>query len=261
MLKRNRFIEINLLLLSCFLSFSAYGRIQPAQLHFYTELVAPFYWLDEHGNPQGAAFELAQEIIKEIELESTIDHLPWARAFHDAVNSPNIVLLTALKTPERTSQLQWLGKMHTANAYFVGLADNIDKPITSLAQAKSYRIGTIRGYGAATYLKQQGFIEGQNLELLLQPEQLWTMLYKKRIDFVLSNLTTGDFEIKKAGFDPDQVKGIYRVDALTVDLEMATGNSTAPKIVEKLRQALQQLKNDGRFQAIMRKWKLDVTPN
>lgn len=258
----NRLFGAYLLLASSLLCFPTAAET-PSEpiLRFYTELVAPFYWLDEKGSPQGAALELAIEIMNESGLKSEIEHLPWARAYHDTVNTPDVVLLTALKTEERKPRLQWLGKVHTARAYLVGLADTEFPAISNLEQAKRFRVGTIRGYGAATYLKQQGFEEGKNLELLLQPEQLWTMLFKKRIDFVLSNLSTGVFEIKEAGFDPNHVERIFHIEDLTVDLEMATGNKTSPEVVDALRKALQQLKSDGRYEAIMRKWKLIETSN
>ena len=259
MFVRKQVFGFNLFLLGCLLSFSVYSKAQPTTLRFYTELVAPFYWLDDNDQPQGAALDLARAVMDDSGLEGEIDHLPWARAYHDAVNYPDIILLTALKTKERIPQLQWLGKVHTANAFMVGLKEKQFPSITNLEQIKQYRVGSIRGYGAVNYLKQQGFTEGENLELLIQPEQLWSMLFMERIDFVLSNLTTGVFEIAAAGFDPDKVQNVFKIAPLTVDLEMATGNKTDPIIVETLRNSLLQLKKDGRYEAIMRKWKLIET--
>lgn len=237
-------------------SFPVNSEEKSASIRFYTELVPPFYWLDENEKPQGAAFDLARALIEETQVTATIEHLPWARAFHEAVNTPDVVLLTALKTKERSSQLQWLGKIHTANAYLIGLQSNHNLTITNLEQAKAYTVGTIRGYGAANYLREKGFEEGVNLKLLSQPDQLWSMLYKKRIDFVLSNLTTGSFEIIDAGWDPAQVTGVFQLKELTVNLEMATGKETASATVNRLRKGLSGLKSNGRFQAIMRKWDL-----
>lgn len=229
---------------------------QPKTIRFYSELVAPFYWLDDNDRPRGAALDLANALIEETNIVATVEHLPWARAFYEAINTPDVVLLTALKTQERSAQLQWLGKVHTANAYLIGLTSNRNLTINNLEQAKGYKVGTIRGYAAASYLRSHGFVEGDNLELLTQPHQLWSMLYKKRIDLVLSNLATGAFEIREAGLDPDLVHGMYQLRELTVNLEMATGKGTTANTANSLRLALSKLKQDGRFQTIMNKWNL-----
>ncbi|WP_100643814.1 substrate-binding periplasmic protein [Alteromonas facilis] len=224
-------------------------------LRFYSELVAPYYWLDESGTPQGAAIDLAEALLNATHLPGTVSHLPWARAFHEAQNRPDIVLLTALKTTARVPELQWIGKVGVAEAYLIGVNDGIDS-ISDLEQAKSLRIATIRGYGSARYLQEHGFVEGENLDLFVRIDQLWSMLYRHRVDAVLMNLTTSPFEIAEAGLDPNKIKPLLAIDALTVDLEMATGHQTPTATVEVLRKGLETLKQSGEYQAIMARWGL-----
>ncbi|WP_343857628.1 substrate-binding periplasmic protein [Aliiglaciecola litoralis] len=223
-------------------------------LRFYTELAPPFYFLDPQGKPQGASLELAHALMAETQIPGRVIQLPWARAFRLALNEENIVLITALRTPARESKLQWLGRVSTPEAYLIGLADNPAAEVVSLEQAKNRIVATIRGYGSASYLQQQGFVEGQNLELLVTTKQQWSMLYKRRVDLVLSNIVTGRFEIRAAGLDPNQIVGIHRIDDLTTELDMATGLKTDEKTVNALRQGLKNLKENGRLQAIMLKW-------
>jgi ABC-type amino acid transport substrate-binding protein len=146
--------------------------------------------------------------------------------------------------------------VHTAQAHLLALKNNSKVQLVDFEDAKKYIVGTIRGYGAAIYLTNNGFIEGKNLKLLDNQKQLWAMLFKGRIDLVLDNLTTGSFAISSAGFKSEDVKSMIKLEVLNANLEMATGNLTDQITAEGLRIALQQLKDIGAYQRNMNQWGL-----
>lgn len=225
-------------------------------LYFYTEIAPPYFSLDSNDQPQGATLDLAQALMAETGLKGKVQHLPWARAYFEAENNPNIVLLTALRTLQREEQLQWLGTVHNAQAHLISLKSNLNLQVENLEDAKAYRVGTIRGYGSANYLLNNGFTEGENLELLASQKQLWSMLFRGRIDMVLDNLATGRYEVLKAGFNSEDIKSLTNIQALNANLEMATGPATDKQTTELLRSGLAQLKANGVYQQIMKKWDL-----
>lgn len=244
---------LTLTLLIC--SFGLSANDQPT-LRFYSEIAAPYYWLDDEGQPRGASFDIASALIKEIQVKATIEHLPWARAFHQAVNEPNVVLVSALRTANREKLLQWLGKVHGVRASMIRLNRNQHISVDSVEQAKQFVVGTVRGYGSANYLLEQGFVEGENLVLVGSTGQLWTMLYLGRIDLVLSNQQSGYYEIESAGYDPSVIEAIFNVQALDIELQMATGHMTSSSVAKQIRSGLQALKERGELQRIMDKWNL-----
>jgi len=146
--------------------------------------------------------------------------------------------------------------VHTAQAHLVALKNNSRVQLVDFEDAKKYMIGTIRAYGAANFLTNNGFTEGKNLKLLGDQKQLWSMLLKGRIDLVLDNFTTGRFAVLSAGFDSEDVKSLIIIEALNANLEMATGNFTDQITAERLRIGLQQLKYIGTYKRIMNKWRL-----
>jgi polar amino acid transport system substrate-binding protein len=225
-------------------------------IQFYTEISPPYFWLDENNQPQGAVFDLANALMAQTQLTGTIEHLPWARAYVEAKDKSNIVLLTALRTPEREAQLQWLGVVHNVQAHLIALKGNKNIEISSLEQAKNYVVGTIRGYGSANYLINNGFNEGKKLKLLSSQSQLWSMLYKERIDLVLDNFSTGKYQALKAGFDSEGVQVVFNIKALNANLELATGMLTDGNTAQRLRLGLAQLKKQGTLDQIMQKWGL-----
>jgi len=83
---------------------------------------------------------------------------------------------------------------------------------------------------------------------------------KGRIDLVLGNFTTAKFEILRAGFDVDDIKSLIKIEALTGNLEMATGKLTDQQTSQRLRVGFQQLKDIGTYKQIMNKWGLAESP-
>ena len=238
-----------------------YGLPSPALatepvVRFYNEIAAPFYWLDDNGNPKGASFELANALIKETQINATIEHLPWARAFHYAVHEENVVLMSALRTDERERQLQWLGQLLIVRASLFQLSDREPLQINSLEEAKNLSVGSVRGYGSANYLIEKGFSEQKNLILAATPQQMWSLLYKKRIDLVLSNQVTGKYEISGIGLDANKLTEVYQVTDLNLELQIATGNKTSVELANKLAEGVKILKQNGEYQRIMQRWNL-----
>lgn len=225
-------------------------------VRFYSEIAAPFYWLDDDGNPKGASYDLASALIQETQIQATIEHLPWARALHYAINDESVVLISTLRTKEREQQLQWLGQVLVVRASFFQLVDREPFKISSLEQAQNLSVGSIRGYGSANYLIGKGFSEQKNLVLVTNSEQLWSLLYKKRIDLVLSNQVTGKYEISSIGLDPSRILETYELSDLNLELHMATGKKTNPDIARTLSLGLDRLKKNGQYQAIMQRWGL-----
>lgn len=247
------------LLTCCSLFMNVFAQEQKNEdkvLRFYNEISPPFFWLDDNNQPQGANYDLAMALMAHTKLKGVIEELPWARAVVEAANKPDIVLLTALRTELREKQLQWLGTVHTAQAHLLAMKKNSNIQIIDFEDAKKYMVGTIRGYGAADFFINKGFVEGENLKLLSSQTQLWSMLFKGRIDLVLDNLTTAQFEINRAGVSIEDVNSLMSIDALKANLEMATGHLTDPATTERLRMGLQHLKNNGEYQRIMEKWGL-----
>lgn len=223
-------------------------------LHFYSEVTAPYYWFDETGKPQGLNVDIGNAIIKRLTLDASVEHRPWARAFNDALNKPNVVLLSTLRTQKRESQMQWLGLLHKVKASLVTLSDSNKLHLDSLEEAKHYNVGSVRGYGSADYLLSKGFVEDRNLVLLPNTSQLWTMLYNKRIDLAVSSVTTDKYEIRSIGFNPDRLRPVLDLPELTLELQLATGYLTSTEVTLLLRKTIDEMKLSGEFGEILQKW-------
>lgn len=229
------------------------------RVHFYTEVAAPYYFFNDHGQAQGISVDLVEALNENTEIVGELHHLPWARAVRETQQNANIILTSVLRTAKREAHFQWLGVVDMARASLIGLREPHSIKLESIDAAQNAVVGTIRGYGAATFLLEKGFVEDQNLVLVTQPEQLWSMLFKQRVDYVMSNALTGKYEAKSLGLDPSQLHTVLDIRELTLPLEMATGHNTPQKTVEQISEGIERLKREGHYQRIIAKWSQPIT--
>ncbi|WP_286247768.1 ABC transporter substrate-binding protein [Pseudoalteromonas sp. MM1] len=238
--------------------FMLYSAICKAQtITFVAEDLPPYHFINQNNEPDGALIDLAKATIKHTKLTAKFEIMPMARIFYALEHNPNAVTLSLLKTPIREKQLTWLGESYFADAYLVSLKSHTDE-VSHLNHAKFYQVATIRGYSSATYLKNAGFVEGENLVLVSYYQQLWQMLYKKRIDFVLTNTLTLENELKRSGLNPNLIiKRIHLTDYPS-KLYFSANKTLDKHTASAISHALNTLKENGEYQAILTKWQLPL---
>jgi polar amino acid transport system substrate-binding protein len=244
--------------LACLLALLSAANVEAQEILFVGQIVPPLIVLDDEQHKSGALVELAQALINYTQLDASIAFIPWARAYEMSLHEPNVILLSVLKTQIREPQFQWIGKVHQAKAHLIGLKSHDKLFVSELGDAVKLRVGSVRGYGSATYLTNNGFEEGGNLVLASNSSQLWGLLFNDRVDLVLSNFETSPYEIKSAGYDPEQAIDILDVIELSNELQFATGHNTPISTVKILSEGLTALKLNGTYAVIKRKWGLSI---
>ncbi|WP_088330681.1 transporter substrate-binding domain-containing protein [Lacimicrobium sp. SS2-24] len=253
-----KFVTLSLLLCLGWMSHTATAE----RLLFVAEDLPPYHFINQQGEKDGALYEIVKAMIEQSDIQADVHFTPWARAYDMSLTQSDVIMISVLKTPVRQKQFQWIGEIYRSEAFFVKLKRRQDVQVDSLAQARHYVVGTIRGYGAEQYLRRNGFSETrQNLALSVEYHQLWGMLFKGRIDLLFTNTIGLEVEVPKAGFDPDKVEKAYAVVDFPDELHLATGLKTSPKVVKRLSEALSRLKESGRYHAILRRWGLTVSAN
>ncbi len=231
-------------------------KVVAVELKFVTEDLPPLQYNNHDKPATGAMVELVRLLIKESQFSGNIYIYPWARSYQMAKNDANTIIFSMFRSPDREKYFQWIGKVYSIDSYLVALKSRQDITVANLNDAKAYTVGSIRDDLAETYLKERGFIEDKNLYLSSAYPVLWKMLYSGRTDLAFTNSLVWQYEIKHSNLDPDKIKFIYKIPDITDDLYIAASLTTDINIVKKLQQALQQLKADGRYQNILKKWQL-----
>jgi len=226
------------------------------QLRFVAEDLPPFHFFDADKKPTGALVEVIEALLNRAKLSGSIELMPFARSYNFTLKNPNTFMFSLMKSVDRNDHFQWVGKVYKSKAFLVGLRSRSDIDIRDLEEAKSFLVGTIRGYHSEEYLKNAGFSTQSNLHLSVNYKQMWGMLFERRIDFILTNFVAIDREMKSIGFNKKDIKTFVELHDFPGDLYIATGLTTSGKTVAILSTALKQIKADGTYKKIMDKWGL-----
>jgi polar amino acid transport system substrate-binding protein len=224
---------------------------------FIAEDLPPYHFINKNSEPDGALIDIAKAVIKQSNLSAEFEIMPMARIFKQQQANPNAIMLSLLKTPNRINKFIWLGEVYFADAYLISLKSHIDE-VVHLNYAKEYKVATIRGYSSEAYLRRKGFTENKNLVLVSYYQQLWQMLYKSRIDFVVTNTLTLDNELKSLGLDPNLITKRIHLDELPSSLNFAANKLLDTQSAYAITKGLKQIKENGEYQAILQKWQLSL---
>ncbi len=162
----------------------------------------PYHYLDDNNKPIGFLVETIEALFDVADIQ--IMH--FARSYRTTINQTNVFMFSLLKTPERAEHFQWIGQTYKATAFLVGLKDRSEVSLITIDDTKNHIVGTIRGYHSEEYLKKTGFDKEINLYLSLRYEQMWKMLFKGRIDFILTNFIALEQEIESIGLNTEDIK-------------------------------------------------------
>jgi polar amino acid transport system substrate-binding protein len=228
------------------------------QLKFVAEELPPFHFfdIDIDKKPTGALVEVIEALMIRTKLSGSVEFMPFARSYNLTLKNKNTFMISLMNSPDRKNNFQWIGQIYKSKAFLVGLNSRSDININNLEEAKSFVVGTIRGYHSEKYLKIKGFTTPKNLHLSVNYKHMWSMLFGQRIDFILTNFVAIDTEMKSIGLDKKDIKTSVELHDFPGDLFIATGLNTSGKTVSALSLALKQIKADGTYKKIMDKWGL-----
>jgi polar amino acid transport system substrate-binding protein len=215
----------------------------------------PPYNYTENGEITGVVTEIVKATLDKAGIKTTIQVYPWARAYMMAAEEKDILIYTIFRLPERESLFHWI-KLDgiSTEMYLFSPKSRPDIVITSLEDAKKYKIGVTRETSTHVFLLSKGFEEGVNLFPVKSEVQnaLKADPKFKRID-----LTTGDrlslaMWLKKSDLPSDYWK--QQAFLFKEDFYMAFGKKTSDETVERVRKAFEKVKAEGMVDAVIEKY-------
>ena len=219
-------------------------------IRFVTEIMSPFQ-LNDGSKLTGFAVELVEAIQRNAQLDARIEVYPWARAYNIALKEPNVFIFTLVKTDERLDQFNWIDQYYVATDSFYALKSRPDIVIESMDDAKKYTTCIPRDDVGEQRLLKLGF-DDSNLKRVAFQSQCLGMLYRDRVDLNLFNELGIRSLSRKFDVDPNHFRRVFVVSKAVMGL--AASKNTDPKLIKKVRETLQALKQAPDFTARMHKW-------
>lgn len=209
----------------------------------------PPYSFTKDGSPTGFGVEITKEIQKRINSTDAILIQPWARVYKTVSEEPNTVAFTMSRTKERESLFQWVGPIVENDWVFIGKKGSGVK-IEKLEDAMKLKaIGAVRDYAWTNYLVSKGF---QNLDQISQRKQNTLKLQAGRIQAFVSADSSFKSEILENDLNPNDYEILFSLN--TVQMYIALSKDINGDTVKKWQSALDDMKKDGTFVKLQKKW-------
>lgn len=217
----------------------------------------PPYNMTLDGKVSGFSTEVVQAVLRDMGLEPRVQMMPWARAYDLAMHGENVMIYSIARTPDREALFQWAGPIAPTRWFLFSTAA---RPVhlNNLQQAleQRYQIATVHQDAGEQYLHSRHFEVGQTLQQNNHYALNYQKLKQGHVALWISDDLSATYTVRSLGDNPGQT--LYRSLELPEmehnDVSVAFSLATPEQTVERFRTALRQLRADGRYAAIQRRW-------
>jgi polar amino acid transport system substrate-binding protein len=204
---------------------------------------------EEHGRIKGLSIDIVREILSRIGQPDTISLVPWARGYQLALSDADTALFSTTRLPQREDLFAWVGPLYLQRWGFYRWKGTGNE-VTDIESAKRVnRIGTYHQDAKMQYLQALGF---ENLVPTNKNSTNVLHLMRGHIDLWISSDFNMPHLARQAGVLPDQLELAYPVH--TVGNYIAFSKATSPHVIRLWQAVLDEMKSDGSYQRICRKY-------
>ncbi len=185
----------------------------------------------------GIAVELVREMFKRAGVDYSLTlRFPWERIYKTALEKPGYGVFCTARLPERENDFKWVGPLGPDDWVMLARADSTIS-LSSLEDAKAYRVGAYKGDAISEHLNKQGVEPISSLRDQENPQKLM----KGDIDLWATGDPAGRYLAKQQGITG--LKNVLRFDS--AQLYLALNKATPDALVAKLQAALDSMRADG----------------
>lgn len=215
----------------------------------YTEHFPPYSY-EKDQQITGLNTELVRRSCQIANIQCEFRLLPWLRAYEAAQNDPRAGLYSTSRDPLREDSFQWVGPLAHASASMYWLTSRPDAPPRNLEQAKRYIVAVARGDIYEFYLQSQGFEVDVNLLRFNSKSDAVLPFLHGKVDLLIASELILPVWLAAYQQQLSAVQPVIDLSALGHNY-LALHPELSPELVERLQQALDELKATGEYQQLM----------
>lgn len=224
----------------------------PARIDLLTENFPPYnmaqdgknYARDEHISGIGA--DTVREMFKRAGIDYTLTlRFPWDRIYNTTRQQPGYGLFVTARLPAREDQFKWVGPVGPDHWVLLARGDS-SISVTSLEEASQYRIGAYTGGAIAEHLQNKGLVPA----LALNDRNNVAKLVNGDLDLWATSDPVGFYLARQEG--ASGFRTVLRFGG--ADLYLALNKETPDEIVQRLQTALDEMRAEGRLEAIRNRY-------
>ena len=200
----------------------------------------------QNENIEGIAVDILRETFKRagISYEMTL-RFPWERIYNLALKNPGYGVFVTARVPEREALFKWVGPLGPDDWVLLARADS-PIALTTLEQARAYKVGAYKGDAIALWLEKQGLAP----VIVLRDQDNAKKLRDGYIDLWATGDPAGYFLARQVGISG--FKTVLRFNQ--AELYLALNKDVPNEVVAKLQQALDELRAEGIVDQIRAKY-------
>ena len=200
----------------------------------------------QNDNIEGIAVDILRETFKRADISYSMTlRFPWERIYHLALENPGYGVFVTARVPEREKLFKWVGPIGPDDWVLLARGDS-PITLTSLEQARQYRVGAYKGDAIALSLEKQGLAP----VIVLRDQDNARKLQAGQIDLWATGAPAGQFLARQVGIS--WFKTVLRFHQ--AELYLALNKDVPDELVSKLQKALDQLRAEGVLQKISAKY-------
>lgn len=199
--------------------------------------------------PDGFAVELARAIQDRLGQHDAIEILPWVRANTLAVVGPDVMLLSIVRTAERERSMHFVGPIFNTRVTAFAAKGRLAEWQQRGVDLQQLRAGARRGSIFVSLPRAQGYNVQDETNT---SETAAKMLMKRRFDLWFDGEELYADALRQAGYADSDVEVAFRLDLAGVHFAFSKGTPDAT--VKAWDSCLREMKRDGSFARIYRKW-------
>ncbi|MDP5137863.1 transporter substrate-binding domain-containing protein [Rheinheimera baltica] len=227
---------------------------QATTVRVVTEYRSYYQLKQEDGQLGGYATEVVQAMFALTGDTPAFEVNPWGRTFYEAVNNDNVLIYSLSYNPERAALFDCVAELDNEQLFFWALKGKIEQPLQALQDLQPFHIAVSISSNPDQYLTAQGI---KRLLRTSTAEHALSMLYKERVDLVISAEKSIYRRTNQLGYDANQLEKVLQLKELNHPLCAAFNHQSDPALRERYRQAFTTLQQNGTLAKIKQRWQVD----
>lgn len=197
----------------------------------------------------GMLVELVEQLQQRIGGHSEIELLTLARAITIGNVTPNVVVMPLARTADRAPHYTFVGPVFIANVGIFALKERAQELRAMGDDIRKLRTGARRG---SIFIEQARKLGYNVTDDPVSSETAARMLMQKRFDLWFDGEGLAIPALEREGYKPDDVAEVMRAGSFNAYFAFSSGTPEAT--IKAWNEALRDMKRDGSFQRIYRKW-------
>ena len=201
----------------------------------------------------GTSVDILKQLLKLSQLKAEIELMPWARAYYLAKNTPNMIILSIVRTPDREPYFYWLGIVSKVNEAYISLKKYPQNFVKNDQEAKQKTIVVVRHSSSHYALLKKGFVEGKNLYLVSSPKKAFNLFIKNKVALMYTDPEIVKEYIKEYKQHRIEINYAPLATEPQQNSYIAINIHSNAKLVKRLQQAMQKFSQTAQYESLVSK--------